>query len=117
MTEVNVGLLLHVNGHLTENLGGIGVKENLAFAANGTNFINGLERAILVVDGHDGDEDGIGLDGVEEGGEVNASGGGFDGEVADVEALAFEGAAGIEYAHFAYLYQPSHRIVNGARED
>ena len=67
--EVKVGLL-HVNGHLAEHLGGIGVKENLALAANGTNFINGLERAKLVIDDHDRDEDGI-----QEGGEVNASGG------------------------------------------
>ena len=73
--EVNVGLL-HVNGHLSEHLGGIGVNKNLAFVANGTNFINGLERVNLDIDGHDGDEDGI-----EKGGEVNVPGGGFDREV------------------------------------
>ena len=56
--------------------------------SNDINFINGLECASLVIDTNDGDEDGIESDGIEESGELNASGCGFDGEVADVEALS-----------------------------
>ena len=48
---------------------------------------------------------------------MNSSGGGFDGEVADAKALAFEGAAGVEYTQICHFLLFSQRIVNGVRED
>jgi hypothetical protein len=90
-----------VDGDLADGLGGIGVEEDLALAAHAADLGEGLNDADLVVDGHDGDEDGLGAHGgleIVEGDEAIA----LDGEVGDVEALLLHGAGRVEDA-FVFL--------------
>jgi hypothetical protein len=44
---------LHIHGDLADGLCGIGVKENLAPAADPTDLFDGLEGSDLAVGGHD----------------------------------------------------------------
>ena len=86
---------LNVDGKEPCGLHGVGMKQNAVCFRNLRQFSNWLDGADLVIDVHDGDEPGMGLDGVFQ--NVRRYGtDGVDGQIGDFAAHAFHVLAGIE---------------------
>ncbi|MEY5015007.1 MAG: hypothetical protein RIS92_1365 [Verrucomicrobiota bacterium] len=84
-----------VEGHFAQGLYGVGVEEDIAFAAGARDFLNGLDDTGFVVSGHEGDEGGVWPDCFEDRVGLNGSVRvGFD--EGDVVAFGLKGLCGGE---------------------
>src|SRR6185437_12026925 len=64
---------VHIDGNFAGSLHGVGMEDNSLFMAELADFSGGLDDADLVVCGHDGDEDGLFIDGAAEIFEIDES--------------------------------------------
>ena len=93
--HINV-LLLNVYGHMTEGLNRVGVEPYFAFAAQGADFLYGLDCAYFVVGVHNGHKAGVGANGGFN--ILNADYAVFvNGNIGYLKPLLFKGGAGVKH--------------------
>ena len=85
----------HVDGDLAHGLDGVGVEDDALLVAELADLANGLDDADFVVGVHDGDEDGLVVDGALQVFEIDEAVG-LHGQIGDAVALLLELLAGVE---------------------
>ena len=87
--------LMTLNGHLAHGLHGVGVEDDALLVADLADLADGLQDADFVVGGHDGDEDGLVVDGALQVFDIDEAVSLYR-QIGDAIAVLFEALAGVE---------------------